>query len=68
MKTQNLTRCFPVNGEPGLTADFSQKIWDDLLLVLLSSTITRENANTYANKAPADIAVLSTEPVVTLLA
>lgn len=34
--------------------------------MLLSWTITRENANTYANKAPADIAVDSIEPVVIL--
>lgn len=36
--------------------------------MLLSWTITRENANTYANNAPADIAIRRIEPVVTLSA
>lgn len=36
--------------------------------MLLSQTVTRENANAYANSAPADIATHSIEPLVVLSA
>lgn len=49
-----------------LNADFSNEILQDLFLVPLSQTITRENANTHANEAPAAITAHNMVPVATL--